>query len=676
MHCHNSLFRLQPPSGDAMKNIVSVSLGLVLALSVTSEAMAEHAYPKKRKIGFFERLFGNSPRKPARQPQWWEDGSEDGVRVIRGGKDAKNKKAKPAVVAEKKLKVIPSAVPIDPEIAGGLGMGNIDYVPVKLVGVFDPSLSKFKVPGIEDSAIKAVLNDKATDIRATPEVRKAVLELYTTSGFKPLWTADGNINARGLAVLDLLARADVEGLDPLRYKPAVLDKFDGAIAQLDGDGLGLAQFDVGLTVAAVTYALHQSGGVYEPERLSAYHDLKSQRVSPVVAAKVLAYSPFPAEYLKSLAPVHSAYHMMRIELATYQNTGLEQELAFADGKRVRIGQKDPRIVKLRERLVKDGFISLAEATVDEEKRSVLDKVLAKALKRFQVAKGINQTSNFDSATVKALNGPDRSEIRDKLLSSMERLRWLPEDLGSRYVFVNQASYRVNVIEQGKLIWASNVIVGKPMNQTNVFSDVFETVVYNPTWGVPQSIILNEYLPKLRANPGYLDKLGFKVIKPDGKVTASKSVNWNQIGANSGIGIVQPAGGTNALGEIKFLFPNAHSIYMHDTPNRELFKESTRNFSHGCIRVENPREFAQVLLELDSASVDAEIDSGETKSVKVTKKTNVHLAYFTAWPDDNGIMQYHSDPYGRDATLKAARILMQKQSGGDRSAQLIGVTQSN
>lgn len=660
-----------------MKKIVTLSLSMLLTVAVSAEAVSAQDAPRKRKPNFFERLFGGfdrPSRRPARQPAWWED-EDDGVRIIGGDRKksnvAKKKKAAPTnVVAQKKRKLIPSAVPIDPEVSEGFGMGNIDYVPVKLAAVFDPGLTKFKVPGLEDSAIKVVLNDKATNIRATPEVRKAVLDHYIATSFKPLWTGDGNINARGLAVLDVLAQAGTEGLDPLRYKPAVLEKFDGAVAQLDGDGLGLAQLDVGLTVAAVTYAMHQSGGVYEPERLSAYHDLQSQRVSPVVATKVLAFSPFPAEYLKDLAPVHPAYVAMKAELAKTISEGTTQTPLIAEGKRVRIGQKDPRILVLRERLIKDGFISLTDATVSEDKRAVLDKVLAKGLKRFQEAKGISQTSNFDTATVKALNGPDKAEVRDKLLSGMERLRWLPEDLGSRYVFVNQASYRVNVIEQGKLIWASNVIVGRPLTQTNVFSDTFETVVYNPTWGVPESILLKEYLPKLRANPGYLDKLGFKVVKANGKVTPSKAVNWNQVGANSGIGVVQPAGGTNALGEVKFLFPNSHSIYMHDTPNRDLFKESKRNFSHGCVRVENPREFAQVLLEKDSAAVDAAIDSGETQNIKVTKKTRVHLTYFTAWPDENGIMRYHSDPYGRDATLKAARALMHKTYGGDASSQVV------
>lgn len=658
-----------------MKKFVTVSLSLVLAASVSMDAIAAEDSPKKRRGGFFERLFGidRPSRRPLRQPAWWEESNEDGVRIIRGGRNQPQKAKKKLADQpnkQKKRAVIQTAVAIDPEVSEGLGMGNIVYMPVKLVGVFDADFTKFSVPGIEGSAIKTVLTDKSSNIRAMAEVRKAVLELYSSNGFKPLWTSEGNIHARGLAVLDVLSRADAEGLDAVRYKPAALQSFDGAVAQLDGDNLGLAQFDVGLTVAAVTYALHQSGGAYEPERLSAYHDLKAQRVSPNVAVRVLAHSPFPAEYLAGLAPAHPAYGVMKAELAKLQGEKISQNSLIAEGKRVRIGQKDPRIALLRERMVSDGFISLTDATVTEDKLSVLDKVLAKALKRYQEAKGIGQTSNLDAATIKALNGPDHAELRDKLVSSMERLRWLPDDLGTRHVLVNQASYRVNVMEQGQLLWASNVIVGKPLTQTAVFSDTFETVVYNPTWGVPQSIILNEYLPKLRSNPGYLDKIGFKVIKADGKVTSSRAVNWNAIGANSGIGIMQPAGGTNALGEIKFLFPNSHSIYMHDTPNRNLFEESKRNFSHGCVRVQNPREFAEVLLGIDRATVDSEIDSGETRSVKVTKKTNVHLAYFTAWPDENGIMQYHSDAYGRDATLNAARNLMHKLAGGDTAAKLV------
>jgi L,D-transpeptidase YcbB len=648
-------------SGIIMKKLVVVSLTVLVGFA----ALAEPSFARDgRRIGFFDRLFGrfDRPREPVvPRRAWWEDDPSN-TPVIK----------RPLKVKPKKLAQRPKAVPveIDPEDGENLGMGNLDYVPPKLVSMYFTGFEKLTGEATDVSAIRLILADRATTLRATADVRKVVLEYYKTSGFKPLWTENGNINARGLAVLDVLANSNQEGLEPMRYKPDVLASYDGAVAQLDGDGLGLAQFDVGLTIAAVTYAMHVSGGAYEPERLSAYYDVKSERVSPDFAMKVLAKSPYPAEYLHVLAPKHPAYLAMKAELAKLKVVAPSEAPMFPDGKRVRIGQKDSRIETLRERLIEANYISVTDADVQEDKRTVLDKELAKALKRFQEAKGIAQTSNLDSATVKALNGPDLSEVKEKLLSSMERVRWLPKDLGRRHVMVNQASYRVNVLEDGKIIWASNVIVGKPLTQTAAFNDTFETVVFNPTWGVPQSIILKEYLPKLRANPGYMDKLGFKVIKADGKVVSSRSIDWNSVGSNSGIGIMQPAGDGNALGEVKFLFPNKHSIYMHDTPNRELFSQSKRNFSHGCVRVENPREFAEVLLGWDRSRVDAEIDGGESSTVKVDKKTEVHLAYFTAWPDENGIMQYHSDAYGRDASLKTARTLMYKLSGGSAGQKVV------
>jgi L,D-transpeptidase YcbB len=646
-----------------MKKFVVLSLGVLMACVAVTDVASAQEVQRKRRIGFFDRLFGNFDRpRVERRRAWWEDGTDQQPRIIRGPQEKKKVAQKP------KKKIVPVA--IDPDEGENFGMGNLDYFPPKLAAVFDPGFARLTSTDTSASAIRLVLADRTTSIRASEVVRKAVLEHYKSTGFKPLWTTDGNINARGLAILDILARADGEGLEPLRYKPAVLEAFDGAVAQLDGDGLGLAQFDVGLTAAAVTYAQHLSGGAYEPERTSAYYDVKPERVDAAFAVKTLANTPFPAEYLNHLAPTLPAYAAMKAELAKLSSAAPAEQPSFPDGKRVRIGQKDARVAILRERLIDENYIGFADAQVAEDKRDVLDKVLARALKKFQEVKGVGQSSNLDSATVKALNGPDMAEAKDKLTSSMERVRWLPHDLGRRYVLVNQASYRVNLIENGRVAWASNVIVGKPLTQTAVFSDTFETVVFNPTWGVPQSIILKEYLPKLRANPGYMDKIGFKVIKADGKVVSSRSIDWNSVGANSGIGIMQPSGDGNALGEVKLLFPNKHSIYMHDTPNRELFSQSKRNFSHGCVRVENPREFAEVLLGWDRDRVDGTIDGGESNSVKVTEKTNVHLAYFTAWPDEEGIMRYHSDAYGRDVSLKNARVLMRKLAGGGDGNKLV------
>jgi murein L,D-transpeptidase YcbB/YkuD len=193
-----------------------------------------------------------------------------------------------------------------------------------------------------------------------------------------------------------------------------------------------------------------------------------------------------------------------------------------------------------------------------------------------------------------------------------------------------------------------------MTQTAVFHDEIETVVFNPSWGVPQSIIVNEYLPKLRRDPGYFDRIGFKVISPEGQRVSSSSIDWWGYGGGYAVGVQQPPGSDNALGELKFLFPNQHNIYMHDTPSRELFEKDTRAFSHGCVRVMNPRQFAAVLLGWEAAAVDLETDSGESKSVKLERKVPVHLTYFTAWPDADGKIEYFRDIYERDKTMDEAR----------------------
>jgi L,D-transpeptidase YcbB len=661
-----------------MKKISVIALSALLSVSFVSEALAEHGNAKrKRRVGFFESLFGGFDR-PRRQPRvvtqrqqaWWEEDGGDSGGLYGDNKPRRKKKAKLAVATPPaKKKSVAPAVEIDPEVAAGFGMGNLAYVPVKTAPVFDAGMRSLVATETSESAIKVVLTDRATNIRATEDVRKAVLAHYQANGFKPIWTADGNVTARGIAVLDLLSKSADEGLEPLRYKPSAITAYESAVASLDGDTLGLAQFDVGLTVAAVIYAQHQSGGAFEPQALSQYYDVKPERVSAAVALKVLAYSPFPAEYLQDLAPKHPAYGALKAELAKLvepQETGLQ----FEDGKRVRIGQKDPRIAALRQRLVKEGFISTADAFVEDDKLIVLDKVLAKALKKFQEDRGIAQTSNLDSATVKALNGPNSNEQRNKLIASMERLRWLPKDLGSRHVFVNQAAQQLAVMDNGRMIWSTNVVVGKPLTQTNAFSDTFDDVVVNPSWTMPQGIFLRDYLPKLRSNSAYTDKKGYKVYDSKGKQISSKSINWNSVGTNSTYRITQPPGNSNSLGNLKFNFPNKHAVYLHDTPQKELFSESVRTFSNGCVRVENPRELAQVLLGLDAEALEAQIDKGATKSIKVPVKTRVHLYYFTAWPDETGKIQYYSDSYGRDSSLTNARALMFKLSGGRPGAQLV------
>lgn len=631
-----------------MNRLMLLSVSLATALSVAAPSADAGLFKKKKKQSFFETLFGGSSfegnsrdRKFRQRGNWWEQDGGNGVRITEEGSYNRKKSASAG------------GDYIDPEEGSSYGLGNLTYSLPKTVALADSSFSKLSTTATEASFIRLVLADKETPLRASEQVRKLVLDHYMNTGFKPMWTHEGKPTAQAEAVLQFLSKAGDDGLNPDRYLPVVLSSFSEPTAQVAGDGIAVAQLDVGLTIAALDYARHVSGGAFEPERLSRYHDVKPDYEDPAVALKILAYSPYPVDYLKRLAPTHPAYVAFKAELAKLASETQDANL-FPTGKRIKVGQKDERIRELRSRLSALGFVPANATQIDDSTITTLDKQLSKVLKAYQKSKGVSQTGQLDQNTVRAINGGDSPAIRkEKLIANMERVRWLPKDLGNRHVFVNQASYRVDVMENGQRSWTSKVIVGRPTTQTSVFSDQMETVVFNPTWGMPQSILINEFLPKLRNDPSYLDRRGYQVVNSRGKRVSSSSIDWYGVGRGSGIGVVQPAGSDNALGEIKFLFPNTHSIYMHDTPNRELFAQDQRSFSHGCVRVENPREFAQVLLKWDAGAVDKKIDGGKTASVKVADTIKVHLAYFTAWPDDSGKIQYFSDIYGRDGSLEQA-----------------------
>jgi L,D-transpeptidase YcbB len=427
----------------------------------------------------------------------------------------------------------------------------------------------------------------------------------------------------------------------------------------------LAQLDISFTAMALRYAEHLHSGRIIPKKLSGYYDIEPPALDRGKTLYELSYRPLPDVYLNSLAPIHPAYAVMRAALAELRSkeSGAQTE-PIPEGKRVKAGERDARVVMVRERMVELGFLSEDNATAwmlghpgdDPDIKAfeeTLDKELSKALKKFQEGREIKQTGSIDKATVEALNGLSEVDYTEKLLFNMERLRWLPRELGDRHVFVNQASFELRVVDRENISWQTKVIVGKPETQTFVFSDQMETVVINPYWGVPQSIIRYEMMPYLAKDRRYLDRQGYEVLNSKGRKVSSRSVNWWAYGSKIPFSVRQPPGDDNALGRIKFLFPNRHDIYMHDTPTKKLFAEEVRAFSHGCIRVENPRDLAQHVLGWERKRIDDMIATGENQNVKLAQHIPVHITYFTAWPDASGKMAYHADVYDRDARLKKA-----------------------
>lgn len=622
-----------------MKRFVKLCAASILSLTVLATGMAEADRPaKKRKPTFFEQIFGADRDRRKTDRRVFGRRDRDDVRSIRVSQPTKKRKR--PVVADS-----------DPEGDPGLGMGNLRYAAPRLAALSGVKLAEPRPFEPSAGAIHDQLAESGPALQVLPATRDAVVETYRTRNFRPVWLENGGLSDRGRAVLALLSDAAAEGLDPAAYLPTGLSGFDQALPV--HDQAAMARLDIDLFGASLRYARDASGGRFEPRKLSRYHDVDPAAVVADAAAKVVAWTPYPVDYLKGLHPSHPAYGAMKsalAELRAKERAGAES--LIPDGGLVKAGGSDPRIPSVREKLIARGY---ADAALEPGADPLLfDKELSVQLRLFQKASRIKVTGVLGPQTLAALNADLTEREEAKLVTNMERLRWLPRDLGSRHIFVNQPAYVASVMEDGRSVWSTRVIVGKPTTQTNVFHDEMELVVFNPSWGVPPSIIAKEYLPKLRRDPGYLDRLGFKVVNQKGKVVPSRSVRWASYGSKVPYGIQQPPGAKNALGEVKFMFPNIHNIYMHDTPSRELFDDDKRAFSHGCVRVQNPREFAAVILGWDAAEVDQHIATPKSETVRLKEKIPVHLTYFTAWPDEDGKMRYFEDIYGRDKAMEDAR----------------------
>lgn len=627
-----------------MKRFVRLCAASVLTLTLCGVGLAEADAPaKKRKPSFLEQIFGGSSayrsdRYNSHRSFGRRDGREaGGIRVI----------AQPS----RKTRKSNAVADADPEGDPGLGLGNLRYAAPRLVALSGLGLEEPRPAEPAAAAIHDQLAGSGPALRVLPATREAVIDTYRGRNFRPVWLDGGTLSARGQAVLALLSAAADEGLEPEAYLPTGLSGFDAPLPV--DDQAAMARLDIDLFAAAVRYARDASGGVFDPAKLSRYHDVSPAFAAADQAARVLAWSPYAADYLKSLHPSHPAYAAMKETLAELRASATAGPSGLIpDGAVVKTSGSDPRIPAVRQKLIDRGYADAAAAPGADP--LVLDKDLSEQLRLFQKASRIKVTGALGPQTLGALNTDLTARDVARLINNMERIRWLPRQLGARHIFVNPPAYTAEVVENGRQVWSTRVIVGKPTTQTVLFHDEMELVVFNPSWGVPQSIIAKEYLPKLRRDPGYLDRLGFKVVTQQGKVIPSRSVKWSSYGSKVPFGIQQPPGPKNALGEVKFMFPNTHNIYMHDTPSRELFGEDARAFSHGCVRVQNPREFAAVLLGWDSETVAASIETPKSKTVRLKEKIPVHITYFTAWPDETGKIRFFEDIYGRDKAMEDAR----------------------
>lgn len=490
-------------------------------------------------------------------------------------------------------------------------------------------------------------------LKVLPEVEKALLANYSKAP-RHRWVDENGVTAQAKAIIAVLNNADEIGLESSAY--AVQMPQLSVIGDEDNKWSTLMQFEIELSAALLTYAIDANRGLIDPNKISDYHDFKRKDLDLSTVLVEMTYAGDPAKRLSTYSPQGGHFKALKDELVTLRQVDEKVRITIADGTFLKPGQKSAElrniIAGIRDKGSEELKSELAFEINTYRGEEEYSPNLVKLVKAFQKENNLSADGIVGKKTIRAMVD-DSNEVKiEKIRYAMERARWLPGKLADKRVFINQPAYRVTYYENNKANLSMRVVVGKKANQTNFFDDEIEKVEFNPTWGVPQSIITNEMLPKLRADPSYLDRIGYKVSY-NGKATSSSSINWSALGSTRAIGVRQPAGPKNALGQLKILFPNKHAIYMHDTPAKSLFSRDTRAFSHGCVRLHDPKAMAAAVLGTDVDQVNGYIAPRKTKTVFLETPIPVHVAYFTAWPSETGAVEYFDDVYGRDKALSKA-----------------------
>ncbi len=491
-----------------------------------------------------------------------------------------------------------------------------------------------------------------------PEVGEAIVNYYkNNSGL--IWVSGDQANDRAREALETMARADEVGLDPAMYQLDLPDS-DYDASDMEARQRQLIRFEMDMSAKALTYILDATRGLVDPNGLSGYHDLERNTVDfEPVMLKLSVSQDIESDLLNS-NPRNDKFLALQQELARLQELDEKEHVEIAEGTFLKPGASNPELAKVIKAIQLRGSDtllmnhSLTFVEFENSGSDVYTPELVNLVKDFQKENGLSADGIVGRNTIAKMEGVTNADKIEMVKLAMERLRWLPKELGPRRVFINQAAFMADYVENDKVALSMRVVVGTRANQTNFFRDEIETVEYNPYWGVPGSIIVNEMLPRLRGNPHYLDNLGYEVTDRRGRRISSASVNWYSVGANSiPVDVRQPPGPKNALGELKILFPNSHAIYMHDTPAKSLFEKDMRAYSHGCIRLQDPRAMAAAVLGKSRDHVAAQISQGRNLSEEVPVKMPVYISYFTAWPDDSGKVGYFADTYERDKYLGQA-----------------------
>ncbi len=469
--------------------------------------------------------------------------------------------------------------------------------------------------------------------------RTAVEKFYTAREYAPIWTQAGKLTDSGKGVIARLKDAASEGLNPSDYSVP-----DFALATTPD---ALAEADLKLTSSMLDYARQAQSGRMHWSQVSADIQYPEHPTDTTEVLSNVTSAQDASAALDSYNPPHKLYRELKAKLAQLRGQGDGPVIQIADGPVLKFtparGKKQPEIVTEDERVPQlRKKLSISENADDTR----YDATVAEAVRKFQAGADLKPTGVLDDRTVKAINSPKRDRQIDIVIVNMERWRWLPRDLGApaignAYVILNIPDYTLKVMQNGAQVWATRVVTGQPgVHATPLLTETMKFITVNPTWNVPPSIIYNEYLPAMQQDPTVLERMGLRL----------------EHARDGSIHISQPPGERNALGRVRFNFPNKFLVYQHDTPDKHLFAREDRAFSHGCMRVQNPDQYASVLLNITEPNghyTPEKIRSmyGQSEiDLKFPTPIPVNITYQTAFVDDAGNLQIRKDVYGRDATM--------------------------
>ena len=523
-------------------------------------------------------------------------------------------------------------------------------------------------------ALAATLGEElAAELRAGAATEEeaetlAVLEgFYRAREMRPLWMSEAGASAgpndRARALSALLSAAEDDALDPDDYGAAAIDALLGA-----SRAEFLADLEVRLSVALLHFAAHLGEGRVTPRisdpDLFVFRAEVDKAAVIAAAARDAAGADDIAALLDGYLPQTVRYDRLKAALADYRALAAAGGWpAIPAGPTLKPGMTDPRVALLRDRL--KAWSDLRDAddrALAGGDPSLYDAGLEVAVKWMQYRHGLAQDGAVGRNSLAALNVPVEARIEQMILN-LERRRWMPDDLGQRYIFVNLADFTLKLVDEPETILDTRVVVGKPYHMTPVFSHEMTYVVVNPYWHVPPSIARKELLPKIKQDVGYLAQNNFALLSDwssGASVIDPTTVDWSQVTRRSfPYKLRQGSGDGNALGRIKFMFPNRFNVYLHDTPSKSLFQRAERSFSHGCIRVENPQLLAEVVLAQTQGwrldKIQSAIESGKRQIVSLSRRLPVHVSYLTSWVNKDGSVHFRKDIYQRDAKLAEALL---------------------